>query len=110
MIDQKDEIIIKASKALAIPADHVEKIFSFQFKDVTEQTKTCNSIEITGLGRLFTTENKIHERINSLTVAIWKYNEKLETASGAKATTLNRQIETALEQIQVLLKKLGNES
>lgn len=55
----------------AIPQKVVEAVLRYEFEGVVKATETCDSIEISGFGRLMFYEKKAHKLLK-------KYNEQIE--------------------------------
>jgi hypothetical protein len=59
--------------------DVIEKIILFQGKDLLKAVKECQSIEISGFGKLIMSQNKLKKKIKMTGERLNGYNKKLDS-------------------------------
>lgn len=85
----KGVLITKTAIKTLINEDVVEKIISFEFKDVLRAMKEHHQVEISGFGRFMISPNKTAKKISKLERRIDYINQKIiqndEMPEGKKA-------------------------
>jgi nucleoid DNA-binding protein len=79
----KGVLITRTAIKALVAEDIVEKVISFQFKDLKEMTSSHEQIELGGFGKFMTSPNKIARRISKLESKIrYLTNQKLNPPEG----------------------------
>lgn len=62
----KDTLLSKTAVDTGQPKDIVEKVISFQFRDVLKMLRELKEVEITGLGKFMISNSKLRRRIGRI--------------------------------------------
>ncbi len=72
----KDYVVRNLEASMGYEEGVVEKVVNFQWEDLIKATKLHNELEISGIGILLVSKNKVAKRIQEVENSLAKWKEK----------------------------------
>lgn len=111
-VDKQARVFITRTALKSLTSEStVEKVISFQFKDLLRALKTYSSIEISGFGRFFISQNKLRRRLETVYRTQEAYINRLKGEMSDSKREYTAEIVVELkEDIEYLTKRLKDEA